>query len=121
MGRTLVWDYGGAAPDHAPRLPQAVGLGGLAHLRAAPIASIDALMVREWLATLAADGLGSKRAGKARAVLSQVLDAAVEGGNLSRNVVAGVKPPKVQRAEMCFLDAVQVEALAEAIDPGGRC
>jgi integrase len=84
---------------------------------AAPIASIDALMVREWLATLAADGLGPKRAGKARAVLSQVLDAAVEGGKLSRNVVAGVKPPKVQRAEMCFLDAVQVEALAEAIDP----
>jgi integrase len=84
---------------------------------AVPIASIDALMVREWLATLSADGLGPKRAGKARAVLSQVLDAAVEGGKLSRNVVAGVKPPKVQRAEMCFLDAVQVEALAEAIDP----
>ena len=84
---------------------------------AVPIASIDALMVREWLATLAADGLGPKRAGKARAVLSQVLDAAVEGGKLSRNVVASVKPPKVQRAEMCFLDAVQVEALAEVIDP----
>jgi integrase len=86
-------------------------------LAAVPIASIDALMVREWLATLAAEGLGPKRAGKARAVLSQVLDAAVEGGKLSRNVVAGVKPPKVQRAEVCFLDAVQVEALAEAIDP----
>jgi integrase len=84
---------------------------------AAPIASIDALAVREWLATLAAGGLGPKRAGKARAVLSQVLASAVEGGKLSRNVAAGVKPPKVQRAEMCFLDAGQVEALAEAIDP----
>jgi len=83
----------------------------------APIASIDALAVREWLASLAAGGLGPKRAGKARAVLSQVLDAAVEGGKLGRNVAAGVKPPKVQRAEMCFLDAGQVEALAEAIDP----
>jgi integrase len=83
----------------------------------APIASIDALAVREWLAALVAGGLGPKRAGKARAVLSQVLDAAVEGGKLSRNVTAGVKPPKVQRAEMCFLDAGQVEALAEAIDP----
>jgi integrase len=50
-------------------------------------------------------------------VLSQLLDAAVEGGKLSRNVAAGVKPPRVQRAEMCFLDAGQVEALAEAIDP----
>jgi integrase len=83
----------------------------------APIASIDTLAVREWLAALAARGLGPKRAGKARAVLSQVLDAAVEGGKLNRNVAAGVKPPKVQRAEMCFLDAGQVEALAEAIDP----
>jgi len=84
---------------------------------AAPIASIDALAVREWLAALAAGGLGPKRAGKARAVLSQVLASAVEGGKLSRNVAAGVKPPKLQRAEMCFLDAGQVEALAEAIDP----
>jgi integrase len=84
---------------------------------AAPIASIDALAVREWLAALAAGGLGPKRVGKARAVLSQLLDAAVEGGKLSRNVAAGVKPPKVQRAEMCFLDACQVEALADAIDP----
>jgi integrase len=84
---------------------------------AAPIASIDTLAVREWLAAMAARGLGPKRAGKARAVLSQLLDAAVEGGKLSRNVAAGVKPPKVQRAEMCFLDAGQVEALAEAIDP----
>jgi integrase len=48
-------------------------------------------------------------------VLSLVLASAVEGGKLSRNVVAGVRP-KVQRAEMCFLDAAQVEALAEAID-----
>jgi integrase len=84
---------------------------------AAPIASIDTLAVREWLAALAARGLGPKRAGKARAVLSQLLDAAVEGGKLSRNVAAGIKPPKIQRAEMCFLDAGQVEALAEAIDP----
>jgi integrase len=84
---------------------------------AAPIASIDALAVREWLAALAAGGLGPKRVGKARAVLSQLLDAAVEGGKLSRNVAAGVKPPKVQCAEMCFLDAGQVEALADAIDP----
>jgi integrase len=84
---------------------------------AAPIASIDALAVREWLAALAGGGLGPKWAGKARAVLSQILASAVEGGKLSRNVAAGVRPPKVQRAEMCFLDAGQVEALAEAIDP----
>jgi site-specific recombinase XerC len=97
--------------------PQAARPGDPAPFGAAPLASIDALAVREWLATLAAGGLGPKRAGKARAILSQVLASAVEGGKLSRNVAAGIRPPKVQRAEMCFLDAGQVEALAEAIDP----
>jgi hypothetical protein len=44
-------------------------------------------------------------------------------GKLSRNVAAGVRPPKVQWAEMCFLDADQVEDFAEVIGPRwvGRC
>ena len=46
--------------------------------------------------------------------------AAVEGGRLARNVAAGIKLPKVQRTEMHFLDADQVEALAEAIDAAVR-
>jgi integrase len=49
--------------------------------------------------------------------LSQVLASGVEGGRLTRNVAAGIKLPKVQRTEMHFLDAEQVEALAEVIDP----
>jgi integrase len=53
-------------------------------------------------------------------VLSLVLSSAVEGGRLARNASAGVKPPKVQRREMLFLDAAQVEALASAIDPRYR-
>ncbi len=32
-------------------------------------------------------------------------------------MAAGVRPPKVQRAEMCFLDADQVEDFAEEIGP----
>jgi integrase len=81
------------------------------------LAGIDALAVREWVAGLVTGGLSARRARKAHAVLSQVLASAVEGGRLSRNVAAGVKLPKVQRAEMHFLDAGQVETLAEAIDP----
>jgi integrase len=50
-------------------------------------------------------------------VLSQVLASAVEGGRLTRDVAAGIKLPKVQRAEMHFLDAEQVETLADVIDP----
>jgi integrase len=84
---------------------------------AARLADIDALAVREWLASLVGGGLSAKRARKAHQVLAQVLDAAVDGGRLARNVAAGVKLPKVQRREMGFLDAVQVEALADAIDP----
>jgi integrase len=83
----------------------------------ARLADLDALAVREWLAGLVGAGLSAKRARKAHQVLAQVLDAAVDGGKLARNVAAGVKLPKVQRREMHFLDAVQVEQLADAIDP----
>jgi integrase len=80
------------------------------------LAGIDALAVREWVADLVAGGLSARRARKAHAVLSQVLGSAVEGGRLIRNVAAGIKLPKVQRTEMHFLEAEQVEALAEVID-----
>jgi integrase len=83
----------------------------------ARLAELDALAVREWLAGLVGAGLSAKRARKAHQVLAQVLDAAVDGGKLARNVASGMKLPKVQRREMHFLDAVQVEVLADAIDP----
>ncbi len=81
------------------------------------LAAIDALAVREWVAELVADGLSAKRARKAHQVLSQILASAVDGGRLPRNVAEGVKLPKVQRKEMHFLTAAQVEALADAIAP----
>jgi Phage integrase, N-terminal SAM-like domain len=79
------------------------------------LGDIDTLAVREWVAGLVAGGLSAKRARKAYAVLAQVLESAVEGGLLARNAAAGIKLPKVQRKEMLFLSAVQVEALAAAI------
>jgi integrase len=81
-----------------------------------PLAGVDTLAVREWVATLVDGGLGPKRAGKALQVLSLVLSSAVEGGKLARNATAGVKPPKVQRREMLFLDAEQVQRLAAVVD-----
>ena len=80
------------------------------------LASIVTLAVKEWRAGLLAGGLSPKRAGKALQVLSQVLGSAVEGGRLARNPATGVKPPKVQRKEMHFLDAEQVEWLAAATE-----
>ncbi len=87
---------------------------------AVPLAAVDALAVSEWLAALARRGLGVKRRAKARAVLSMVLDSAVKGGRLARNVVADVAAPKGQRREARFLDAAQVERLAAAVDPRYR-
>jgi integrase len=81
------------------------------------LVAIDTLAVREWVAELVAGGLSAKRARKAHQVLSQILASAVDGGRLPRNVAAGTKLPKVQRKEMQFLTAAQVEALAEAIAP----
>jgi integrase len=81
------------------------------------LVAIDALAVREWVAELVAGGLSAKRARKANQVLSQILASAVDGGRLPRNVAEGIKLPKVQRKEMHFLTAAQVEALADAIEP----
>jgi len=81
------------------------------------LVAIDALAVREWVAELVAGGLSAKRARKAHQVLSQILASAVDGGRLPRNVAEGIKLPKVQRKEMHFLTAAQVEALADAIEP----
>ena len=85
------------------------------------LVAIDALAVREWVAELVANGLSPKRARKAHQVLSQILASAVDGGRLPRNVAEGIKLPKVQRKEMHFLTAAQVEALAEAIAPPTGC
>lgn len=81
---------------------------------------IDTLAIKEWKGGLVAKGLGGKRAGKALQVLSLVLASAVENKKLVTNPAAGVKPPKYQRREMVFLDAAQVEQLADAIDPRWR-
>jgi integrase len=104
----------GVAQD--PEVNAALLLMVLPAFRDWTLASIDTLAVKEWRAGLLASGLSPKRAGKALQVLSQVLGAAVEGARLARNPAIGVKPPKVQRKEMHFLDAEQVEWLAAATE-----
>lgn len=79
------------------------------------LADVTTFAVRQWLAELVAAGLSAKRANKAHAILSQVLGSAVEEGRLARNVAVGVRKHKVQRIEMSFLTAAQVEELAAAI------
>ncbi len=86
---------------------------------------IDTLAVREWFSDLVAGDpdakpprrpIGVKRARKALQVLGLILGAAVEGKKLAVNVAADLKRlPKAQRREMYFLDARQVEILAEVV------
>jgi integrase len=83
----------------------------------ATLAGIDTLAVRKWVAALVEGGLSPSRVRNAHQVLSQVLAAAVEGGRLARNPAAGVRLPKRVEREMLFLDAGQVEQLADAIGP----
>ena len=86
----------------------------------ASLAGIDRMMVREWIAGLIDDGPGASRIRGAHAVLSMVLDAAVDANRLAVNHAAGVRGlPRRPEVEMHFLTAVEVEDLAEAIDP--RC
>jgi integrase len=76
--------------------------------------------VREWVAGLVESGLSPSRVRNAHQVLSQVLAAAVDGGWLARNPAAGVRLPERVEREMLFLDAGQVEQLADAIGPHYR-
>jgi integrase len=88
----------------------------LPHFGTATLASIDTLAVREWIADLVEGGLSSSRIRNAH----QVLATAVEGGRLARNPAAGVRLPKRIEREMLFLDATQVEQLADTIGPHYR-
>jgi integrase len=87
---------------------------------AATLAGVDRLAVREWVAGLVESGLSPSRIRNAHQVLAQVFAAAVEGGRLARNPAAGVRLPKRADREMLFLDAAQVERLADAIGPNYR-
>ena len=84
------------------------------------LAGVDRLAVREWVAALVEGGLSPSRIRNAHQVLAQVFTAAVEGGRLARNPATGVRLPKRVDREMLFLDAAQVEALADAIAPHYR-
>jgi integrase len=83
----------------------------------ATLAGVDRLAVREWVAALVEGGLSPSRIRNAHQVLAQVFTAAVEGGRLARNPATGVRLPRRVDREMLFLDAAQVEALADAIAP----
>ena len=74
--------------------------------------------VQAWVAQLAAGGLAPASVHKVHRVLSMVLATAVKDGRLPRNPASGVDLPRANPAEKQYLDARQVDRLADAAGPG---
>ena len=76
---------------------------------------IDRMAVEEWIADLQASGLGPSGVRQARQVLNAMLTLAVDAGYLPTNPVDGTSAPRLSEPEMLFLDADEVDRLADTI------
>ncbi|MDH3539409.1 MAG: site-specific integrase [Acidimicrobiia bacterium] len=76
---------------------------------------VDRMAVEEWVADLQASGLGPSGIRQARQVLNSMLTLAVDAGYLPSNPVEPVRTPRQPEPQMLFLDAEQVERLANTI------
>ena len=76
---------------------------------------VDRMTVEEWVADLQASGLGPSGIRQARLVLNGMLTLAVDAGYLPSNPVEAVRTPRQPEPQMLFLDADEVERLADAI------
>src|SRR6266704_3674129 len=108
--------YAGVILDDAGKLDLSASTG----LALTRLDRIDTMALQEWQATLTASGKSASRVRNAMLVVRQVLTSAIESGKLARNAATGIKAPKSQRAEMHFLEAPEVERLADTIDPRYR-
>lgn len=82
-----------------------------------PIASIDHVEVRRFVAEKQAEDLAPKTLQRVRLVLQQVLALAKSAGAIKSNPCDGLRLPRPARAEPIFLTANQVDALARACKP----
>ena len=76
---------------------------------------IDRMAAEEWIANLQASGLGPSGVRQARQVLNAMLTLAVDAGYLPTNPVDGTSAPRLSEPEMLFLDADEVDRLADTI------
>jgi integrase len=77
------------------------------------------MAVRSWVADLTTK-LSPASVHKAHQVLSKVLRSAVAAGLISKNPAENVPLPRQERTEMRMLTPVEVQALADAMDPRYR-
>jgi hypothetical protein len=84
-----------------------------------PLSAITHSAVAAWIADL---GLAPATVRYIHRVFSLMLDMAVRDSVLARNPAAGVRLPKLSKAERRFLTATEVDALADAIvSTGSSC
>lgn len=81
------------------------------------VGSIQQVDVRRFVADMVAGGAAPGTVRNARKVVRLVLSAAEGSGAIRGNPCNGVRVPMSPKANMVFLSAEQVEALAQAIDP----
>ncbi len=79
------------------------------------IGRIQAVEVREWIASLVERGLAANTVTKAHQLLSSALEAAADDELIARNPARRVDLPKAQRHEMRFLTVPEIDALSSVI------
>ena len=80
-----------------------------------PLAAIDHLAIRAWVADLSTRRKPAT-VHKVAGILQKVLGDAVDSGLIARNPAERVRLPRIERREMRFLTPAQVADLADAID-----
>ena len=112
-------------PEASAELPPADDLGYMnryvlprfGHLE---VRAITHVMVRSWVAELDGSGLAPSTTTKAVHILAKILRFAVRARVIPSSPCDGVRLPRIERNEMRFLTTVEVDALADAIDPRYR-
>ncbi len=87
----------------------------LPHFGALPVAGIDQVGVKSFLAELTAAGKSQATVRGAFAVTRLVLGSALSSGAIRSNPCSGVRQPRPSRHEMCFLSPDEIAILAETI------
>lgn len=84
-----------------------------------PLSAVTHVDVGEWVRRMTQADLAPSTVRQAHRVFSLLLAHAVRDGRLTRNVAAGVRLPRVGRADKVFLTPAQVGELAAAAEPHG--
>jgi integrase len=85
-----------------------------------PVADIDHLAVRRWVADLSASGRAPATVVKAAQILGKIMRAAVDARMITSSPCDRVPLPRIDRQEMRFLEPYEIAHLAGAIDPRYR-